>query len=218
MKILLASNLVKYFELLAGITGIICYYRKRQSVWFAFAVFLLCLYGLEELGSWYGRQRMYRQNTNLYKWIVVPSLFLLYHIAYYRISLKRIKPLVIISLAIFLSLALFENIYWSKEHFYSISLSISFGCISVLFFGLAYFYQLIMGKDILEFKQLMPFWFCLGLLIFYLGSFPYLTFFNSMAIAKDRHAYQVYQWIFIFLNWIMYLLFTIGFICSKPKS
>lgn len=217
MKTAFASNLIKYFELLAGITGIICFYKKRNSIWFAFAVFLVCLYGLEELGNWFGKNKMYVQNTNLYKWIVVPSLFIMYHIVYYTIAVKNIKRLVISSCILFLILALYENIFLGKEHFYSISLTISFGCISVLLFGLIYFFNLLKSNEILNFWKLMPFWFCLGLIIFYLGSFPYLTFFNSMAISKNRDAYFMYRWIFIFLNWVMYILFTIGFICSKQK-
>lgn len=218
MKTAFASNLIKYFELLAGITGIICYSKKRNSIWFAFAVFLVCLYGLEELGNWFGKNKLYLQNTNLYKWVVVPSLFLMYHVLYYSITLKNIKPFVLISAVLFLSSAFFENVFLNKEHFYSISLTISYGCLSVLILSLSYFFLLIRSDDILHFKRLMPFWFCLGLLVFYLGSFPYLTFFNSMADLKTRNAYFIYRWIFIFLNWIMYLFFTIGFIWSKPKS
>lgn len=218
MNTAMASNLTKYLELLAGITGIICYIKKRNSIWFAFAVFLFFLYGFEELGSWFGKNKMYLLNTNLYKWMVIPSLFLMYHVVYFSFNPKKNKPLILASLILFLSLVCLENIFLSKEHFYSISLTLSYGCLSVLFLSLSYFFSLISSDDILFFTRLMPFWFCLGLLVFYLGSFPYLTFFNSMAELKTRNAYHIYRWVFIFLNWIMYLLFTIGFIWSKPKS
>lgn len=217
MKTAFANSLIKYFELLAGITGILCYYKKRNTTWFAFAVFLVCLWGLEELGRWLGKNEMYLLNTYLYKWIVVPTLFTMYHIIYYFIVATRFKAMVIISEIIFLSLALFENIFWGKEHYYSISLTISFGSISVLFLSLVYFFQLIKSNDILNYRYLMPFWFCMGLIIFYLGCLPYLTFFNSMAKEKNSNIYQAYRWVFIFLNWVMYLLFTTGFICSRPK-
>jgi len=39
MNIAFASSLIKYFELLAGITGVICYYRKQNTTWFTFADF-----------------------------------------------------------------------------------------------------------------------------------------------------------------------------------
>jgi hypothetical protein len=218
MNTAFASSLIKYIELLAGITGVICYYKKQNTTWFTFAVFLISLYCMEQLGSWFIIKEMYVQNTYLYKWIVIPALFTMYHIVYFSISTKKIRPLVIMSAILFLLFALFENIFWSKAHFYSISLTLSYGCLSVLLLSLSYFYQLLKSDQILHFKHSMPFWFCLGLLIFYLGGFPYLTFFNSMSIAKNQGIAQIYRCIFISLNWIMYLLFTIGFIWSKPKQ
>ncbi|MBP6433019.1 MAG: hypothetical protein KA319_14755 [Ferruginibacter sp.] len=217
MKTADASNLIKYIELLAGFTGIICYRKNRKSIWFAFAVYLLVLYGMEELGTWFGKQKLRKENTILYKWIVVPSLFFMYHMLYYYIVQVKYKKFVIVSGILFLALALFENIFWNKEHFYSISMSISYGCLAVLFFSLLYFFDLVKGDNLLHFKRLMSFWVCTGLLIFYLGSFPYLTFFNSMAISKTSSIAVMYRWIFIFLNYTMYILFTIGYICSKPK-
>jgi hypothetical protein len=214
----LASNLIKYLELLAGITGIICYYRTPKSIWLVFAAFLISLYGLEELGSWMGRNKMYEENTHLYKWIVIPALFVMYHIVYFSITIKKLRPIVLASGILFLLLAIFENLFLKDEHFFSISLTLSYGCLSVLLLSLFYFFQLIKSEEILYFKRLMPFWFCVALLIFYLGSFPYLTFFNSMSISKNRETAAIYRWIFIALNWIMYILFSIGFICSKPKS
>ncbi len=217
MKIQLASSLIRYFELLAGLVGIVCYFKKRQSVWFAFAVFLVCLYGFETLGHWYATQKMYAYNTIMYKWIVVPLIFLMYHLCYYFILTKKYRPIVIISYCIFLVLALLENLLMESKHYYTISFTMSYGCVVLLFFSLVYFYQLVNGEDILRFKNMMAFWFCLALLIFWIGSFPE-TFFNNLFGKTSKTELAIaYRWIFIILNYIMYFLFTIGFICSKPK-
>lgn len=219
MKTATASSLIKYLELTAALTGMFCYYKKRRSIWFAFAVFLLFLFSMEMLGTWLGQQKMFLQNTRLYKWLVVPALFIMYHTVFYTILKKKvIRKSVIISGAVFIAIALFENVFWNQKHYYSLSLSISIGCISVLTYTLLYFFQLLKSDSLLHFKKLMPFWFCIGLLIFYLGGFPYLTFFNSMAISHNKDIVQAYRWIFIILNYIMYLLFTLGFIWSKPKQ
>lgn len=221
MKTATASSLIKYFELLAGLTGIFFFYRKKESIWFAFAVFLVLLFGMESLGTWFAKNKMYLHNTNLYKWIAVPSQFIMYHFIYYKIVPEKFRRIVILSGLLFLLFALYENIFLKEQHFYAISLTISLGCISVLFFGLAYFFELLKSNHILGFKQQMAFWFCAGLLVFYLGSFPYLTFYNSMSNSENvniARLYKVYRWIFIFLNYIMYLLFTIGFTWSRPKS
>ena len=218
MKTGTASALIKYFELLAGMAGIFCYYKNKKSIWFAFAVFLVLLFGMEALGGWYGKHKMYVQNTNLYKWIVTPLIITMYHAVYYTILSKKFKPIVMGSAIILLFGVLIENIYLGKEHFYAVSIAQSVFCVAILFFSMLYFFGLLKGHEILHFKKLMPFWFCTGLLIFYLGCFPYLTFFNSMAIAHNKSIAHAYRWIFILLNYIMYLLFTLGFIWSKPKQ
>jgi hypothetical protein len=213
-----ATNLIRYFELLAGLTGIVCYYKKRQSIWFTFAVFLICLFGFETLAHYFGTHNMYNYNSNMFKWIVIPLLFGIYHFIFYSINNGSIKKYAAFTYFLFLLLVIFENIFLKNVHHFQISLSISVGCISLLYFSLHYFFNLVKSDDLLHFKTSMAFWFCSGLLLFYLGSFPFLTFFNSLAISKDKTVYTIYRWIFIFLNYIMYLLFTIGFICSKPKQ
>jgi hypothetical protein len=213
-----ATNLVRYFELLAGLTGVVCYFKKRQSIWFAFAVFLICLFGFETLGHFFGTHKMYKYNTIMYKWIVVPLIFLVYHLCYHRILLKKYKPIVIISFCIFATLALLENLFLAGKHYFSISFTIGYGSIAISFFSLIFFNQLVKGDDILNFKNLMPFWFCLALLLFWVGSLPDLFFINTFGDNIKTALAIAYRWIFIFLNYIMYLLFTIGFICSKPKQ
>ncbi len=213
-----ATNLVRYFELLAGLTGIVCFYKKRQSIWFGLAIFLLCLFGFETLGHYFGTHKMYKYNTILYKWLVIPLLFLMYHWCYYIIMIKKYKPIVIISYCLFALLALLENLFLAKKHYYSISFTLSYGCLAILFFSLAYFYQLIKGDDILNFKRLMAFWFCLGMLLFWLVGFPQFFFVNTFGDNVETALAITYRWIFIILNYIMYFLFTIGYICSKPKQ
>jgi hypothetical protein len=209
--------ILEILEVTAGLTGVYFYRKQAKSIWFAFAVFLLFLFGMELLGAWFSNNKRYQQNTNLFKWVVEPSLFIMYHIIFYKIVSAKIKPAVIVSGSIFLILTFLENIFWGDIHFYSNSLTMSYGCLVVLLFSMHYFYKLIKGQELLYFNRLMSFWFCLGVFIFFLGSFPYLTFFNSLAISKNQVAAQLYRLVFMFLNWIMYLLFTIGFICSRPK-
>ena len=216
-----ASNFTKYFELLAGLTGVVCYYKKYQSIWFAFAVFLLFLFGMEEMGTWYASKKLYLANTHLYKWIVVPASFLMYHFIYYKIVPEKLRRGVIVSGSLILLCAVYENNFLKEKHYYAISLTISAGCVAILIFGLSYFFDLLKkSDDLLRFKQLMSFWFCAGLLTFWLGSFPYLTFYNSMSNSPNfqiAQLYKAYRWIFIFLNYTMYTLFTIGYVWSRPK-
>lgn len=212
-----ASHLIPIFELIAGITGIYCYAKNRNTFWFWFAIFLLCLFGLEELAGWFGKHKMYDYNVRLAKWVTLPFWLGVTHIMFYITATEKIKRFAIINFVNFVVITLYEILIIGKEHYFTNSLSLSYSCLAVLFFCMLYFFGLVKSKELLHFKTQMAFWFYLGLFVFFLGCFPYLTFFNSLAISKNRDAASMYRWIFIFLNYIMYLLFTIGFICSKPK-
>jgi hypothetical protein len=214
----MANNILLFLELLSAVCGLYMYRNNVKSVWFAFAIFLFFIFSMDLLGGWLSMKKMYSYNTNLFKWIVEPLLFTMYHIVFYTLVSKKIKGIVVISAVSFLLLTIVENVFWGKIHFYSNSLTMSYGCLMVLVFCMHFFYKLINSEEILNFKSLMSFWFCLGIFIFFLGSFPYLTFFNSLAMAKNKDIAQLYRWIFITLNWLMYLFFTIGFICSKQKQ
>jgi hypothetical protein len=217
MKTSTASGLILYFELLAGIVGILMYYKQKKSVWLMFAVFLVLLFGMETFGKWLAANKMRPENSLWYNWVVIPSFFYIYHVVYYFILSKKYTKWVVISCMAFLLSAIFENIFLSKEHLYAISISLSIGCLAVLLFSLVYFFGLLKSNRILFFYKEMAFWFCLGLFICYLVNFPSLAFANSLGFKKGSSFAMAYRWVFIFLNYIMYLLFTIGFICSKPK-
>ena len=217
MKTAFADSLIKYWELLAGITGLVCYFKRRNSIWFVFAVFLVCLFGMESAGKWLGRHQMVAANTRLYKWLVIPAIFLIYHWLYYHFSSKKTRPFVLASALIFVVLALSENIFLGRQHYYSISVTLGYGCTAILLLSFNYFAWLLKEGPILQFQQSMPFWFCAGLLVFYLGSFPYLVLFNSLGFSVSKTAYWLFRWLFIILNYVMYLFFTIGFIWSRPK-
>lgn len=211
------TNYIKYLELLAGIVGVIVYSKKMKSVWFAFAASLIVLHFLEQLGQWFAKKELYSYNTSLYKWVVIPFLFSMYHFVYYKISTGKVKAFVAFALAAFLLVVFAENIFLKQLHFFSISLSLGIGCISVLIFSLLFFNSLMKSDLILSFPKNMSFWFCSALFIFYIGCFPYLAFFNSLAKPEYQNIQITYRWIFGVLNYLMYTLFIVGFICSRPK-
>jgi hypothetical protein len=216
MDAIFASSLIKYFELAAGLIGLFCWYKKPNSVWLLFSVYLLLLFGMEYLGSWLGKHKLYEENSKLYKWLVIPSLVLMYHLVFYKI-LREKKGWIIVSASIFGFLAIVENVFLNKTHNYSISITQSFGCLSIAIASIMYFLQLVKTDEILLFYKDMGFWFSLALLLFYVGSFAKLTFFNSLGLQKNAVLFNLVRWIFIYLNYIMYSLFAIGYIWSKPK-
>ena len=81
---------------------------------------------------------------------------------------------------------------------------------------LSYFFQLVTSNSILNFKNNMLFWVCLGMLLYYLGTFPYFGLRNTFA-TNFQDVFNTYTYIAYFLNALMYLMFTISFIWGKPN-
>lgn len=62
----------------------------------------------------------------------------------------------------------------------------------------------------------MLFWISLGLLIYYLGAFPYYGMRNVLA-KEYKEIYITYGYIIYVLDILMYVMFTISFIWGKPN-
>jgi hypothetical protein len=60
------------------------------------------------------------------------------------------------------------------------------------------------------------FWTALGLIIFYLGTFPLYALRNTL-VKHYLSVFTGYYYVSFVLNYCMYILFSIGFICHKPK-
>ena len=52
-----------------------------------------------------------------------------------------------------------------------------------------------------------------GMLLFYLGTFPFYGLYNEL--AKDLSIFVPVVWVATSLNYLMYIFFTIGFIWGK---
>lgn len=103
-----------------------------------------------------------------------------------------------------------------KEIFFWYSFSDSIGNLFLLIFSIIYFYQLIKSEQILFFYELSSFWFSLGVLIFYLFTFPFFGMFNYLA-NNYRSVHFVYFHIVLILSIITNLLFAASFIWGKEK-
>lgn len=81
---------------------------------------------------------------------------------------------------------------------------------------ITYFYEIISTSKILYFYQDLQFWVCLGLILFELFTFPYITFkFYLFENIKDLGTKMFY--IEKALCALMYFSFITGFICMKKR-
>lgn len=96
------------------------------------------------------------------------------------------------------------------------SFSSTVGNLLLLILIWSFFIQLVSSNAILTFRRNMLFWVSLGLLLFYLGAFPYYGLRNIL--ARDfKEVYIIYTYIVYVLDILMYVMFTISFIWGKPN-
>ncbi len=209
---------IKYFELAAAIVGFFYINKLKGTKWVALPFFLLLLFLLECYGQFLGTEKKIAENLKLYKYVIMPIIFIFYSYLFKHILSKKRVYLFYVGLFLFgVSLTLDATILRENNPFYS-SLSISVTNIFFLVYVLTYFFEIIKLNKLIDFHKNIAFWFSAGILIFYLGCLPYFNLYNLLAKKFFNTIFIPYTWGFIFLNYTMYLFFIIGFIWNKKKS
>lgn len=107
-----------------------------------------------------------------------------------------------------------EKTIFTETAYYFESLSYTVGNLFILVYLILFFTELANSDKLLHFKKLTVFWIALGMLIFYLGTFPFYGLFNEL--AKNLDIFIPAAWVATALNYCMYFLFTIGLLWGKP--
>ncbi len=200
------------FVLFAGIIGFIKWKNITNTYWIFFP-FYLVIVALTEVARfyWMNIPSVY----TILATVIVPVEFVFFFFLFYKNSQNRIT--IIIGSIIYIIIFLLETIWgdlMKSDYFMSISYTV--GNLILLIFILQYFYKLIYSERILYFYHERMFWVSLGLLVFFLGTFPYFGLYNLL-LTKHFKLLVSYTWVEIFLDYAMYLLFAASFIWGKEK-
>lgn len=202
-------------EAIACIAGFI-YWRKVKDSYFKwFAIYLLYIFIADLIGPFFYMFGI--NNDGYYDYFVIPVemlfFFWLFHATFRHNQYKRLP---LICVGVYLSSLFVDVLYFAKHQFPFYSFSYSIGNLLLLILILMYFIQLINSDAILAYRRNMMFWICVGLLIYFLGTFPYYGLRNTF-VSKYHKIHIIYNYITLFLDCIMYLMFTFSFIWGKPN-
>jgi hypothetical protein len=204
------------FEVISCITGFVMSKKLNSNHWKWFPYYLTFIVLAELPGKYFLAQHMYEECTMYYNIIVIPIEFsFFYWLFYMQFRLSKQKNIPIFCGAIYLLCWSIDNFYLTKVDFW-FSFSYTCGNILLLVLILTYFINLVTTDAILNYKQDMLFWVSTGLLLFYLGTFPYYGLRNTL-VYNYRQLYITYSYIMYILNCLMYLMFTFSFIWGKPN-
>lgn len=215
MELPVFMNLIKYFELAAALVGFLYYNKLRGSFWRFFPFFLLTLFLFECLGLWMSENKIH--NNDLYKYVVEPFIFFAYSYLFKKILPNNFSKFIYVGFVVYTCSLLAEVTILASLHPYYSSFSLSVINVFFLIYVLKYYIELVKSEQILTFYNQLEFWFCSGVLIFYLGCLPYFSLYNLIVANFYNSIFIPYSWVFVGLNYIMYLLFIVGFIWNKKK-
>jgi hypothetical protein len=204
-------------EFIAFVTSVVLLKKYRGTVWKYFPVYLAFIVLGEQLGNYLNNIENYRLKGYLINYALIPAEFLFFYFIYYSTAASRnAKRLVLVCLLVYILAFFTDYLYFSNKEYYFMSFSYSVGNLVLLVLIISYFVQLSGSNKVIKFSQSLQFWVSLGLLIFYLGTFPYFGLL-FLLYDKFRDVYYVYSVIMLICNCLMYLLFITGLICSKTN-
>lgn len=205
------------FELMACITGFLFLRRLSPSFWKTVPFFLLFIVCCEIPGYYLALNNMMEANRVLYVFFVIPAEFLFNFWLIFQMNRKKNIMLFLSGTTLYLLSFIAEYVYFTdiKSAFF-LSLSYTLGNLILLIFLFRYFFTLIRSEELFSFYKVIDFWVAAGLLVFWLGSFPYYGLLNLLWKLYPSLFYS-YSWLVVFLNYLMYISFTIGFLCKKSR-
>lgn len=217
-KYLILSLGVVLLELIASITGFVHWKKIKDSYWKWFPVYLLVLV-LAELVAIYAARALAEVNFSgmVYRYFAIPLQFLFYFWLFYQYlkeSRQRKWPLV--AVVIYVASWVVEITYFMHKKLWFMSFSYTVGNVMLLVLIILFLIRFIFSQEILQFKSSLIFWVNFGLLIFYLGTFPFYALRNTL-YYEYKEIFFTYGYINFVLDYLMYAVFTFAFIWAKPK-
>ena len=209
-------SILRICELIACITGFIYWRKIRMSYLKWFPVFLLFIVLSECIGTFFTPPVYKLTNFVYFNYFEIPVEFLFFFWLFYNaIAFKKNKNLPLICAGLYLLSWLTDLVFFGMREFSSFSYT--FGNLLLLVVILRYFIFLVTSNHILTFWNDMLFWICTGLLIYYLGTFPYYGLRKTFS-TYYKNLYFTYSYIMYILNSLMYVMFTFSFIWGKPNT
>lgn len=211
------SQFAKYLivpETIAAITGCLTWKKWKQSYLKWFVIYLHVIVVCEICN----RLDFIQNNAsvaNVFKYVVpIEVLFINWFFSKAFVFNKRV--LIFIGLILYILSWIAENTFLTGTGYFFKSLSYTLGNLFISIYVILFFVEFVKSDKILGYKKMAVFWIVLGMLLFYLGTFPFYGLYNE--IVKNRTLFRSVAWVAISLDYCMYLLFTIGFIWGKPHS
>ena len=201
----------QFFESICLFIALPMLFRQGAGSWRIVVWYLLVV----TLGDWTGWLLAVRGMTTLWLYNIIMLIqatvlgFLFMRLPTQKASLTA----VVVGYACFLGIFTYQSILYGFRHYFHYAHLVLSIWLVVL--SLIYFYRLLKDESNLPILSHPPFWFVVGTFLFYLGSIAatvFFEYFQHLQINYFRTA------IFTTLNLILYITWSIAFLCKYRKK
>lgn len=204
------QDLLLICQFLACIIGAFYLVTQKRSYWIWFSIYLAVIFVQEFFWAYNpGIERHYR--TGYYVFFGVPLEYLFLYWLYAQKSLKNSK---LFRMAISIFLVVVYTTVFFKEIDEVFSISINVGTILLMIFVIMEFIKQIRTDNILNFRENRMFYINIGLILFYIGNYPFHIL-GPELYKNYLEIWNIYYVYFLVTNCLMYLLFSVSFIWGK---
>lgn len=203
-------------ELFTFLTGVY-FFRKLVHTPLKYFVLLLGFIFFSEMAGMYLKSiKQLEYNKTWFGFIVIPVQYFFYFWLYRKQARSRLQIAGHYFLGIiYLSILIYEFVRKNQDSIFS--LSYMFGTLFLLIMIFNYLYNYIKHDELIQIKSTPLFYISIGLLIFYVGSFPFYGLHNYLWTQYQVIGYN-YWYVATTLNCIMYCMFTISFLCNHKQK
>lgn len=210
---------LNFFELAACIIGFINWKKIKDTYWKWFPVYLAIIFTTEIVAEYIGNVlKLTSVTSGIYFFFAIPFQFLFFCWLFSRwYSVKKERLLSWLGAIVFIVSWALDYLFIGEKKQIFLSFSYTVGNIVLLILMLQFFISFVNSNKILSYKTEPMFWVSLGLLIFYLMTFPFFGLWNTL-VTKYPDFFIKY-WLFqMILNCSMYSFFSLAFILGKWKQ
>lgn len=198
---------------LSAVIGAFYLIKLKKSYWRWLSIYLIVIFFQESFWRFnffsFGREF----KITYYALLGVPLEYIFLYWLYAYKSLKNKKYFVISTSIYFLTLVT-SLFYKNMNEVYSLSINI--GTFSLIFLLVLEFVKQIKSDSILKFKENKMFYINTGLILFYIGNYPFHIL-GPELYTNYLDLWNLYYTYFLITNCLVYLLFSASFIWGKTQ-
>jgi hypothetical protein len=163
-----------------------------------------------ECTAMYFGKALFRQNLWLYNaFLIIYYTFYSYFFSHFL--QPALKKVITVSCILLIAFSLINLFFIQGPNFFN-SYTMAAASILMLTMSILYLKQLLNENKVIKLSRDSLFWISIGILIFHLGALPYFSLLNYLNKNFLSLSYSLLLIIKV-LNIVMYLLFSVSFLC-----